>query len=85
MKYGAPEYSSLTSVEPIPEMAVNNNDITLIVIYPNGIVYERPVNDPLFSAHKSFLRRTDDGNLTYYASDYPFLVIGCEAQVSDNY
>jgi len=83
MKYGTSRYTSIDTLSPIAGMDRNGTaDLTQLIFMPNAITYERPVNDPLFSAHKTMIKSTLSGvNFTYYAPDDPFLVMGCEVQV----
>jgi hypothetical protein len=62
-------------------MRSNDSDLVLVSIAANDVLYGRPVNDPVFSAHmlKGDARQVD--NRTRYKSDSPFQVIGCQQQV----
>lgn len=42
-------------------MANEQSDVTLITILPNAVFYQRPVDDPFFSAHRPFECVTYDG------------------------
>lgn len=81
MKYGAPVYSSLSTIDPVAEMVNAHADITLFVIAPNAVVYEKQINDPLFSAHRAVRLAQDNGDAVFYYADHPFSALGCEVQV----
>lgn len=84
MKYGAPVYADWNTLEPLEGMANDNADITLIVMQPNGVIYQTIVDDPFFAAHRPIeLQSYSDGeNGTWYVSDKPVSAFGCEVQVS---
>lgn len=52
MKYGDPLLAESSAITPIPEMANQNADVTLVVIQKNYVLYLEPVNDTLLSAHR---------------------------------
>jgi len=86
MKYGAPEYADWNTLEPLEGMANENADVTLILVQPNSLLYQTPVDDPFFSAHRPIVGKWtsfgDDGALgTWFAADSPVSAFGCEVQV----
>jgi hypothetical protein len=80
--YSQPEAAAL-GVNAIPEMQRHDADVALAAIWLNRVTYETPVDDPLFSAHKS-LNFTPGGgaaDILQYRSDNAAGVIGCTQQV----
>ncbi|KAF2736964.1 hypothetical protein EJ04DRAFT_562032 [Polyplosphaeria fusca] len=67
-------------IKPLPEMARNDSDLVVMAVWQNSIRYNKPVDDPLFSAHKVLNRTTAIGKLTRYGADYPAGVVGCAEQ-----
>ncbi|KAJ4302760.1 hypothetical protein N0V90_001651 [Kalmusia sp. IMI 367209] len=66
---------------PLPEMHRNDADIVLIPVWPNAVVYEKPVDDPLFTAHRVEMRPQASGkDKALYWSDFPVGVVGCALQ-----
>ncbi|CAO2652324.1 Nn.00g006070.m01.CDS01 [Neocucurbitaria sp. VM-36] len=81
MRWGAPERDVDSNFDPIPELATDNADLTLIMVTLNQVRYSAPVEDPFFSAHKPFnwIASTTD-NMTVYFSDWPNAMMGCKQQ-----
>ena len=66
-------------------MKADDADLTLILIALNAVKYANPVEDPVFSAHKPFLRTIEANmglNQTIYFSDWANGVMGCREQVT---
>jgi hypothetical protein len=80
--YNRPDETAI-GINPIPEMRRNDTDISLAAVWLNDVVYEAPVNDPLFSAHKPWIYTPGGGypNQTQYKSDNRAGVVGCAQQV----
>lgn len=59
-------------------------DIVLIMLCKNRILYQNPVDDPIFSAHKRYVvpNERTGSEFSYYLSDFPVSVVGCTQQVS---
>lgn len=66
----------------IPELQRNDADVSLRLTAKNGIKYFKPVNDPMFSAHRLVIQSTQTGNVSFYMSDFPGSMMGCVQQVS---
>jgi hypothetical protein len=70
--------------EPIPPLNRTDADVTLIFIAPNSILYESPVDDPVFSAHLTNSKLTipalEGQSTVFYAPDYYLGVVGCAEQ-----
>jgi hypothetical protein len=72
-----------TMWEPVPALNRTDADVHLVFIAPNSLLYDTPVDDPLFSAHLvSNISITDqNGNMVkYYEADYYIGAIGCTDQ-----
>ncbi|KAF2823685.1 hypothetical protein CC86DRAFT_468717 [Ophiobolus disseminans] len=74
--------SSSIGIIPIPEMHRIDADVDLGVIWLNSVMYEKPVNDPLFSAHKNWTYLPGGGYAgePRYLSDNAAGVIACSTQ-----
>jgi hypothetical protein len=59
-------------------------DLVLKMFSKNRVLYENPVNDPIFSAHKRYVVPNERTGMEfpYYLSDFPVAVVGCAQQVS---
>ena len=69
-------------IDPLPEMNRTDADVALIPVWANAVVYDRPVEDPLFAAHRLEMRQTGTGkDKALYWSDHYAGVIGCALQV----
>ncbi|KAH7386872.1 hypothetical protein DE146DRAFT_185138 [Phaeosphaeria sp. MPI-PUGE-AT-0046c] len=81
MSYLQPDLSFI-GVDPIPEMQRDDADVALAAIWLNDVTYEKPVEDPLFSAHKEYIYTPGGGypNETKFKSDYAAGVVGCAQQ-----
>ncbi|KAH7392537.1 hypothetical protein BKA66DRAFT_457717 [Pyrenochaeta sp. MPI-SDFR-AT-0127] len=81
MRWQAPERDMMSNFDPLPELASDDGDLTLIMATLNQVRYSMPVEDPFFSAHKPFnwiASATD--NMTVYFSDWPNAMMGCKQQ-----
>ena len=84
---GAMNYSqtddTAVGFNTIPEMQRNDADVTLGAIWLNDVLYEKPVNDPVFFAHKEWTYLPGGGyaGVTFYRPDHEAGVIGCAEQV----
>lgn len=83
--YSQPDDSAL-GINTIPEMHRNDADVGLAVIWLNDVIYETPVNDPLFSAHKEWIWQPGGGyaGIPQYHSDNAAGVIACARQVQSS-
>lgn len=71
-----------TGIAPLPSMNRTDADIVLIPVWANAVVYEEPISDPLFSAHRLEMRQTGTGeDNALYWSDHYAGVVGCALQV----
>jgi hypothetical protein len=70
-------------INTIPEMHRTDADVGLAVIWLNGVHYDTPVNDPLFSAHIAWTWQPGGGyaDVTKYKSDNAAGVVACAQQV----
>jgi hypothetical protein len=84
MNYSQPDDVAL-GINTIPEMQRDDADVALGAIWLNDVVYEHPVNDPLFSAHSNWTYNPGGGypSRPLYRSDNAAGVIGCAEQVTD--
>lgn len=74
-----------SSITPLPEMNRTDADVNLIAVWSNAIVYENPVNDPLFAAHRLEMRAQSSGtDKALYWADHYAGVIGCAEQVRNH-
>lgn len=72
-----------SSWEPVSPLNRTDADITLIFIASNSVMYDTPVDDPVFSAHAiSNLNISDSEGqkVVLYEADYYLGVIGCASQ-----
>ena len=58
----------------------SSDDAGAIAVYMGQVAYDTPVDDPLFSAHKSSNVNIEEGGYVYYP-DEPGRVVGCKVQV----
>jgi hypothetical protein len=65
-------------------MQRDDADVALGAIWLNDVVYEHPVDDPLFSAHSNWTYNPGGGypSRPLYRSDNAAEVIGCAEQVT---
>lgn len=71
--------------EPLPELYRDDADIAIINIGSNSVMYRKPVEDPIFSAHKRIIKSpfgVSGTNKTFYMADTTNSGMGCAAQVS---
>ncbi|KAF2736414.1 hypothetical protein EJ04DRAFT_432960 [Polyplosphaeria fusca] len=78
-------YSNFSEPGPfqaIPELQYTDADIALRLTRLNNIKFNKPVDDPMFSAHRAFtfLEITKGVNSTMYHTDSPGSVTGCTEQ-----
>jgi hypothetical protein len=66
----------------IPELDRKDADVSLKLVTKNSLKYLRPVDDPLFSAHRAQNVTMQGGGMIQYLSDFPGSIIGCVQQVS---
>lgn len=80
--YLQPDVAAI-GIDPILEMRRTDADIALAAVWLNDVTYEKPVDDPLFSAHKVWIYTPGGGypNETKYKSDFAAGVVGCAQQV----
>ena len=80
----SPAWENFNSFSPISELESNDSDLFLGFVVPHGVSYNNPVDDPLFSAHRIMTDVASGINLTrtFYVSDEPVTVFGCQNQVS---
>jgi hypothetical protein len=64
-----------------PQFARDDADTTLFFLSANTIIFERPVDDPFFSAHQVRHSMSNQGNETIYITDNPAGILGCVEQV----
>jgi hypothetical protein len=72
-----------SSWEPAAPLNRTDADLHMIFIAPNSILYETPVDDPVFSAHLiSNISTTDSQGrgTVYYEADYYLGIIACADQ-----
>ncbi|KAF2024892.1 hypothetical protein EK21DRAFT_20904, partial [Setomelanomma holmii] len=83
MNYSKPDESAV-GFNTLSEMQRTDADVALAAIWLNFIMYEKPVNDPLFSAHKKWIYQPGGGypDEIRYQSDNAAGVVGCTEQVS---
>lgn len=80
--YSSPPWVDLNGYSPIPELYSNDSDLFLTFVLMHSISYMKPVDDPLFSAHRSIPELlTDNSTSTRYLADEPVSVFGCQNQV----
>lgn len=70
---------------PVPQLEISNADLTIRLTINGKILYEHPVNDPLFSAHRPINMTVQTGYRTLYKSDFPGSALACAEQVSPSY
>ncbi|KAF2111917.1 hypothetical protein BDV96DRAFT_499062 [Lophiotrema nucula] len=83
--YSQPEMAAGSQFEPLDGMKADDADLTLVLLALNAVKYANPVEDPVFSAHKPFLRTIESSygiNETIYFSDWANGVMGCREQPS---
>jgi hypothetical protein len=56
-------------------------DVALAFVALNSVLYHRPVNDPLFSAHRNVTYNLGPIARTEYKSDHIAGALGCAVQV----
>jgi hypothetical protein len=61
----------------IPGLKRREGGLALIFVQASGIVFDTPVDDPVFAAHQPFVQY----NLTKYRADQTAGIIGCLEQV----
>ena len=64
---------------------MHRDDADLILVFLTAsVAYEKPVDDPWFSAHKEVVIYdvATTENITEYHPDSPFRALGCTVQVS---
>jgi hypothetical protein len=56
-------------------------------VAPNSVVYENPVDDPLYSAHikTEMYDLQKSANVTFYKPDHPLKAAGCQQEVSSSF
>jgi hypothetical protein len=72
-----------SSWEPAAPLNRTDADLHMIFIAPNSILYETPVDDPIFSAHlMSNISTTESQGqgVAYYEADYYLGIIACADQ-----
>lgn len=69
--------------EPLPGLIRNDSHTVFLAILPNRVAYVKPIDDPVFSAHRPWQSVNADGipNEPLYLPDHPGRVIGCTVQV----
>jgi hypothetical protein len=60
---------------------LGDGDIFFKPVMSNSVVYNHPVDDPLYAAHKKITVREGLGNVTRYMADVPMKAVGCIQQV----
>jgi hypothetical protein len=72
---------NFSDFEARPEFHRDDADTTIFFLEGNDMVFDRPVDDPFFSAHvaRHFKSSYDAG--TSYQADYPAGIVGCVEQV----
>jgi len=82
MRLGSSSLANLTTYVPIPELQRLDADVVVKVAVLNAVQYAKPVNDPLFSAHRNLTQGSLKSSAKfYYISDFPQGVLGCALQV----
>ncbi|KAF2680250.1 hypothetical protein K458DRAFT_312414 [Lentithecium fluviatile CBS 122367] len=81
--YLLPDTSSI-GINPLPEMQRDDADVAIIAVWLNDVSYEQPVEDPLFTAHRSFTYIVGGGypNYTRFDPDFYAGAIGCAVQLT---
>ncbi|KAH7138701.1 hypothetical protein B0J11DRAFT_500902 [Dendryphion nanum] len=80
--YYRPGLQDQSSFNPIPELKFETGDTLLVFLVLNAMRFRKPINDPLFAAHRaenvyeSQIRR----NWTIYMGDLPAKGVGCLQQ-----
>jgi hypothetical protein len=82
MGWASPQENVAYYLLPLPEMNRTDADVALAAITFRVARYQKPVDDPMFAAHKPLLD-PDFANNTVYGSDYPVGLLGCAVQVLD--
>lgn len=74
---------NLTNLNIFPAVERTDADVGMSAIWPNAVMYSKPVNDPLFSAHNTTFRdfAHQGENYTLYTSDRYGGIVGCTEQV----
>lgn len=80
MGLSSPQESIETYLLPLPDMNRTDADVALIALWPRAARYEKPVDDPMFAAHKPVIYNTFEGNYTAYKPDHPVGLLGCAVQ-----
>jgi hypothetical protein len=67
----------------MPLLKRNDSDLVVGFILQHGTAYAKPVDDPLFPAHKvSTLHSPENSTQMFYLPDSPALgIFGCQIQV----
>ncbi|KAF2277918.1 uncharacterized protein EI97DRAFT_415680 [Westerdykella ornata] len=63
-----------------PELQRPDADVALKLVMKNKVMYYKPVDDPLFLAHREKKSLYSQGWQTRYLSDFPGSVVGCALQ-----
>ena len=71
-----------STFQPVAELKTNNSDLGLRLTGMNSVLYAKPVDDPMFSAHQQVLIPNQITNDTiFYHADFPGSVMACTIQV----
>jgi len=75
-------WSEYGTMDALPEMQRNNTDIVFRLIAKNTVWFWEPIEDPVFSAHRTVPTISALGQKSdrYYADD-PVSVVACAQQV----
>lgn len=76
--YSQPDDTAV-GINTVPEMRRDDADVGLAVIWMNDVIYETPVDDPLYAAHREWVWTPGGGfaNITQYKADNAAGVVGC--------
>lgn len=77
--YARGKWSLLT---PIPALQRQDADVVLRLITKDSVLFNNPIDDPMFSAHRKVDTIMNDGIEPRYLSDFPGAGLACAAQVS---
>jgi len=64
------------------EVKQGTGDIFFKPVTPGSILYQKPIDDSLYAAHRAMRDMLRGKNHNLYAPDYPIRVVGCTQQVS---